>query len=242
MDYINAINNRVSRRSYLNSEISEENVLYLVRKINDLNKESDLRISFINNASTAFKNTTTSYGMFKNVKSVILLKGKKDDVHLYEKIGYYGELLVLEATALQLGTCWVGGTYSKDSFLSYVNDDEELVCIVVVGNVNEHLGIKEKMISKLVHRKSKTIEDIYEGDAIEDKELENALTSVLKAPSTLNKQDILIKNINNRITIETTRFEPSAYIDLGIAKLHFELMAHGSFELGNKAIYKKRLF
>lgn len=242
MDYINAINNRTSRRTYLASEISEENVLHLVRKINELNKESDLTMSFIDDGSEAFSNTTVTYGMFKNVRSVILLKGHKEDTHLLEKVGYYGELLILEATALELGTCWVGGTYSRDNFLDYVEENEELVCVIVIGNVSENRGIKEKMIDKLIHRKSKTIEDICESDVEIDENFKDILTSVLKAPTSMNRQDILVKKENDVITIETTRFDPSGYIDLGIAKLHFELVSHGTFDLGNKAVHKSRLF
>lgn len=48
--------------------------------------------------SSAFRKLRKSYGLFTNVRSLILMKGKKDDKDLKKKIGYYGE-------DLGLGTC-----------------------------------------------------------------------------------------------------------------------------------------
>ncbi|MCL1873280.1 MAG: hypothetical protein FWF85_04100, partial [Clostridiales bacterium] len=39
-------------------------------------------------------------------------KGTKDAIGL-ERLGYYGELWLLQATALGLATCWVGGTFKR---------------------------------------------------------------------------------------------------------------------------------
>jgi len=39
---------------------------------------------------------------FKGVRSLLAMSGKKLDVILKEKVGYYGELLVLEATKMNL--------------------------------------------------------------------------------------------------------------------------------------------
>lgn len=32
---------------------------------------------------------------------------------LKEKVGYYGEQLILKVTELGLGSCWVGGTFDR---------------------------------------------------------------------------------------------------------------------------------
>ena len=60
----------------------------------------------------AFLGTMTKYGKFRNVSNYIVMAGKKAD-NLDERVGYYGEHLVLMAQTLDLNTCWVGLSYSK---------------------------------------------------------------------------------------------------------------------------------
>lgn len=60
----------------------------------------------------AFQGTMTKYGKFRNVSNYIVMAGKKAD-NLDERVGYYGEHLVLMAQTLDLNTCWVGLSYSK---------------------------------------------------------------------------------------------------------------------------------
>lgn len=51
--------------------------------------------------------------MFSGVNSYFAMAGRRADLCLREKVGYWGEKLVLEATRLGLGTCWVGGTFDR---------------------------------------------------------------------------------------------------------------------------------
>lgn len=60
----------------------------------------------------AFQGTMAKYGKFRNVSNYIVMAGKKAD-NLDERVGYYGEHLVLMAQTLDLNTCWVGLSYSK---------------------------------------------------------------------------------------------------------------------------------
>jgi len=60
--------------------------------------------------------------------------GNKDDPNSQEKLGYYGELIVLQATEMRLGTCWVGGTFDRESCpftLSDVTQDCGLAAMVI---------------------------------------------------------------------------------------------------------------
>lgn len=91
-------------------------------------------MTFLADGSQAFQKLSKSYGLFTNVRSLIVMKGKKELQDLKEKLGYYGEDLVLAITDLGLGTCWVGGTFDKDELMA--DDSEELVCVVLVGRVN----------------------------------------------------------------------------------------------------------
>ena len=59
--------------------------------------------------------TTVSahYGKFSGISNYLAMIGPKSDEHLDEKIGYYGERLVLEAQMVGLNSCWVGLTFKK---------------------------------------------------------------------------------------------------------------------------------
>ena len=51
-----------------------------------------------------------SYGKIQDAQALVALIGNTDDRYVNEKIGYTGEGIILEATAMGLGTCWVGGS------------------------------------------------------------------------------------------------------------------------------------
>ena len=51
-----------------------------------------------------------SYGKIKGAQALIAFIGDIDDSYVNEKVGYTGEGIILEATAMGLGTCWVGGS------------------------------------------------------------------------------------------------------------------------------------
>ena len=108
MNITQAIDKRKSRRTYLPTPIRPENIALLKSRIEEYNQRSGLTMRFMENGAFAFSGLRKSYGMFKGVQSLFIMKGLKGASNLKEKIGYYGELLVLEASALGLGTCWVG--------------------------------------------------------------------------------------------------------------------------------------
>ena len=141
IDYVSAIHQRISRRSYLPAPIEEEKLAVLKEEIEKANQESGLTITFLEDGSEAFDGVK-SYGMFSGVRSLIVLKGWEETEHLREKAGYYGERLVLAATALGLGTCWVGGTYDQRSCLCHLAEGERLVCVASIGHTPEERSQK----------------------------------------------------------------------------------------------------
>ena len=49
------------------------------------------------------------------MNNYLVFAGPENDPDLDEKCGYYGERIILTATTMGLGTCWVGGTYDRTS-------------------------------------------------------------------------------------------------------------------------------
>ena len=128
-----AIEKRISHRCFSKEPVSESGVQQIEKWIAEANEESGLDIEYLADGSEAFNGIKKSYGMFSNVRSMLLMKGRSDDENLDVKIGYYGEDLVLKMTQLNLGTCWVGGTYDNTQFT--VSNGERLACVIVFGQI-----------------------------------------------------------------------------------------------------------
>lgn len=233
-----AIENRVSRRKFENEHITKLEREDIVSHINKLNEVSGLTMEFIEDGSSAFGKLRKSYGLFTNVRSLILMKGRLEDKDLKEKVGYYGEDLVLFMTDLGLGTCWVGGTFDKDEFT--INDEEELACVVVVGKVSS-LSLSEKMIRVATHRKVKSIEDRILSNNDLPQWVKNGMEAVQLAPSAKNTQKVTFRYENDILSAQIVNDYSMDLIDLGIAKKHFEIGAGGVFELGNGGVFNSSL-
>lgn len=240
MNLLNAIYSRISRRSYLNKPIEEEKIQTIRTQIDKYNKESHLTIQLIEDGSDAFNGLRKSYGMFTNVRTIVLLKGKIADKDLKEKCGFFGEYLVLEATEMGLGSCWVGATFDKSSDLLKIPSEEELVCILTLGYTAEQTSLKENFLRKMAHGKVKPLEHFYTSDATPPPAwFLEAIQAVQIAPSARNRQQYLFEYKND--TVAATSYDSYAFglVDLGIAKAHFVLAAGGTFPWGNPAVYSK---
>ena len=110
-----AIETRISRRTYLDQLMPEEKSRQIQSAIDAANQVSGLSMTLIPEGAAVFGSMRKSYGLFTNVRQLIVLKGPKSDPNLKEKAGYYGEAIVLLATLLDLGTCWVSGTFDAKS-------------------------------------------------------------------------------------------------------------------------------
>jgi len=229
-----AIENRISRRKFENEPITDLEKENIISIINQLNEASGLTMEFMEDGSGAFGKLRKSYGLFTNVRSLILMKGKKDDKDLKEKLGYYGEDLVLAITDLGLGTCWVGGTFDKDEL--HIDSGEDLACVVVAGKVAAP-SLKEKMVRSVTHRKVKSMEERIISTQPLPHWAQNGMKAVLFAPSAKNTQKVMFKYENNILSAQIADDYSMDMIDLGIAKKHFEIGAGGTFEFGNGGIF-----
>ena len=209
--------------------------------IDEYNNKENLDIRLVVDNGEAFGGLRKSYGMFTGVRNYIgLIESTTDPVYL-EKLGYYGELLILHATSLGLGTCWVGGTFHRASCPFDLAQGERVNCVITVGRVQGQLSNREKLIYKLTHRKSKSPEQMYTSDAPVPDWFLSGMEAVERAPSAVNRQPVMFTCKDGVVTssVEDIMGEGLA-IDLGIAKLHFELgVGGGAWEFGNGANFMK---
>ena len=233
---MDAINIRESRRVYLDKEIDIRKMIHLKNFIKRINEESGLSLVLLDNGSAAFDSLTKSYGMFSGVRALVALKGDSDDQYLDEKIGYYGEKLLIEAVRLNLGTCWVGGTFDEKSKIFDRKPGDRFIGVITMGYCNNEKSFREKIISAAVHRKNRSMNEIYYSDT---KNLPHkfiaGIKAIQKAPSAKNSQPVKLKYINHKVIIYVNELNEFDFVDLGIAKYHFYVATGTDFPLGNYA-------
>ena len=215
-----AIEARHSVRAYKEQPLAENVVKVLEEKIAVLNREGKLHIQLIQNEPKAFLGTMAKYGKFRNVGNYIVMAGQKAD-DLDERVGYYGEQLVLLAQTLGLNTCWVGLSYSKVSGTYVLDEGEKIACYIAIG-YGESQGVGHKI---------KTVEQVSNISDITPLWFKKGIEAALLAPTAVNQQKFSFEYIgmrNNRHQVRAKRgFSMIGYtkMDLGIAKYHFEIGA-----------------
>jgi len=253
MTLLEAIDRRTSRRTYLGRPVVAERAEALRALVDECNAASGLAIRFVEDGGAAFDGIGKSYGMFKGVKSLFVLAGRADLPRLYEKLGYYGERLALEATRLGFGTCWVGGTFDRAEAAIAPRDGERLLAVVTVGEAPPDKTMKEKLIFGLSHRKTRPATDFYRSDVDPAPDWFLAgIEAVRKAPSAINRQPARFALAGDSVTAyvdapsatdrqaDFARREVVEFVDLGIAELHFELASGLKFSWDGEVTIARR--
>ena len=102
MDVIQAIRERHSVRNYLDKKIEQDKIQTLKAKIEEVNGKGDLHLQLLEDAGKTFNRLMSRAMGLGSAPSVIACVGR-DDETLDERIGYYGEQVVL--LAQDLGLC-----------------------------------------------------------------------------------------------------------------------------------------
>ena len=235
MNLEKAINSRRSRRKYIPTPIEPQTVSKLRELISEYNEEKNIRFELVLNDGKAFNGFRKSYGMFSGVNDYIGLIADKNDSAAAERLGYYGELLMLHAVEMGLGACWVGGTFSRADMPFKLSDNETLVCAIVIGNTPENDSLKEKLIRNLTHRKTKTAEEMTVSDTAVPDWFTLGMKCVEKAPSAIHRQPVIFSYNKGKVSASVSDILAEGMaLDLGIAKLHFELgSGAGKWEWGS---------
>lgn len=228
---LEAIRERHSVRHYLPKPIEGENRALIDGKIEELNLEGNLHIQAVYDEPKGFSGFF-AYGQFSGVMNYFVMAGKKDDT-LDERIGYYGEKLVLYAQTLGLNTCWAGLSYRKVKDTYQLEEGEKIVCYIALGyGVTQGVSHKIKSPGDVSNAGADTPDWFLEG-----------VEAALLAPTAINQQKFSFEYVRpdspeeKATVIARKGFSLVGYtnIDLGIAKLHFEIGANpDNFTFKNK--------
>ena len=215
-----AIEARHSVRAYKEQPLTEEVAKVLEEAIAGVNSDGNLHVQLIRNEPKAFQGTLAKYGKFRGVSNYLVMAGKRAD-DLDERVGYYGEHLVLLAQTLGLNTCWVGLSYSKVPGTYVLDEGEKIACYIAIGYGETH-GSGHKI---------KAVEQVSNASDITPSWFKKGVEAALLAPTAVNQQKFSFEYVgmnNNRHQVRAKKgFSMIGYtqMDLGIAKYHFEIGA-----------------
>ena len=216
-----AIKARHSVRAYKAQPLAEDIVKVLEKEIEEQNRQGHLHIQLVKNEPKAFQGKLAKYGKFSDVTNYLVMAGRKAD-DLDERIGYYGEHLVLLAQTLGLNTCWVGLSYSKIPG-TYVLEEGEVIRAYIAIGYGETQGAGHKI---------KTVEKTSNASEITPSWFRKGVEAALLAPTAVNQQKFFFEYTpakDNKLAqvIAKRSFSLLGYtqLDLGIAKYHFEIGA-----------------
>jgi nitroreductase len=182
-----------------------------------------------------------TYGFIKGAQEFVVGAIEKSDYYK-ENYGYMMEAIILAATDLHLGTCWLGGTFNKSLFSTKVNcqKNEIVPAITPIGYTPEKRRTKEKAIRAFTKADSRfpwskiffenTFSTVLPRETTG--RYETLLEMVRLAPSAGNKQPwrVLKEKETEKFHFYVKSSQQKVYntfinIDVGIAICHFDLTA-----------------
>jgi len=258
---MNIILERISCRTYLEQPLKNDEKEKVIKILENL----DLKTPFSKNAGRVRfkllsipefepneKKKIGTYGFIKGAQDFIVGAVEKSQ-YSREHYGYLMETIILTATDLGLGTCWLGGFFNRTLFSTKINctSNEIIPAITPIGHPVQRT-VREKLIRSFAKADKRLPWDklFFEGNFTNSLNRENIgeysklLEMIQIGPSAGNKQPwriikelsknifhFYIINSNDGRFLHYSRFRP---LDIGIAVNHFDLTAK---ELDIKGIW-----
>lgn len=229
-----AIETRISRRQYNGVTLKEKHLAVLMETLKYFQPFTDVRAVLVTESpEDVFKGLVGSYGKVQGAPAYMAFVGNEKSPTVDENLGYLGEGLILEATALGLGTCWIAGSFNPEVVKRQieVSANEKVYAVTPIGYTpKKTLG--EKFMSFVVKsRKRKAFSEIVDGSVANlSPWAKTAIEAARLAPSAVNRQPWLFRiESDSSITVSEDSKKSlghlSKRLDCGIAMLHFQLAA-----------------
>lgn len=190
--------------------------------------------------------TLGTYGFISGAK-LYIASAAKEGYGAMVDVGYCFEKIILSATNLGLGTCWMGGTFKRASFSRQINvsPDEVVPIVSPIGYAHDKRTLRDKALRRMAKGDTrKPWKDLFFHSDMDSplsnyiaSEYSTVLECVRLAPSATNFQPWrMIKESDKdvfHLYLKRTKGYNKALnvadlqmIDMGIAMCHFEVAAH----------------
>jgi len=231
---------RHSRRAYTGQFPEEEKIVRIEKVCREFRPFAEARAELVRSRpGQIFKGLIGQYGRVNDAPCYAAFIGDMSSPRVQEAAGYTGEGIILEAAALGLNTCWVGGFFRPEMVMHHIplQENEKILSVTPIGYAIEKKGFSEKSLSVFArsHRR-RTLGDLTDG-SIPEPWMEKAIEAARLAPSAVNRQPWRFHIKENTVIVLTDNRRSSSPIskrlDCGIAMLHFELGARAAGVYGH---------
>jgi hypothetical protein len=228
------IRRRTSWRTYNGEKLSEvdrQSLLSILSEVKPL-FGSDLRFSLVDYDSGAQKLGT--YGFIKDARHFIAGGVKPGNLNI-EDYGYALETIILHATSMRLGTCWLGGFFNRQEFRNAFKpaEGETIPAVTPIGYTKKIRGTIGKVVRYAAGSKNrKPWSDLFFKPDFTSIQTEDtgifaeSLEMVRLGPSASNGQPwrIVIDGDSAHFYVKSrSGYESMVRLDMGIAFCHFDL-------------------
>lgn len=229
-----AIYQRKSIRSYT-AQAPTDQMLQGLREVADQMRSvcPAARAVVVPNApKKIFKGIIGSYGGVHGAPACAVFIADTAHRHHQMQLGYLGEAIILEATALGLATCWIGGFFSASlaKQLAPIRPEERIIAVTPLG-YPDVVRWDEKLIKSAARSNTrKSLAEICQPAPEEWPSWgRSGLEAARLAPSALNRQPWRFTWQNEEVTIAPNKALETGILtrrlDCGIAMLHFQVGA-----------------
>ncbi len=147
------VRNRYSVRTYRDTAISPEIWATLEAYIRTLSNPFGAKVTFrtLHTDAAASNRKLGSYGMIKGAREYLGAIVSDSPLSL-ESLGYEFENLILYAASLGLGTCWLGGTFTRSEFEKAMDSKEGDIfpAISPIGYAADKKSLTEVLSRKFI--------------------------------------------------------------------------------------------
>ncbi len=238
-DWYRAIFYRRSRRKYKQSTLPEDKLERLSSVCQNFHPFPEARAVLVEEpGDRVYRGFIGSYGKIEDAPGYIAFIGNMKSQRVQEAVGYTGEGIILEATAMGLGTCWVGGFF-RPEFVAHqipIGKNERVLAITPIGFPLDSFSFQEKLMIGFGRlHKRKPLSKLVIG-TLKQNWMKTALEAARLAPSAVNRQPWRFEIGDNTISINVDKtqdtYKIARRLDCGIAMLHLELGARYASILG----------
>ena len=241
MDIYEAMEKRISCRSYADKVVEPEKLLNITERIEALNKETNLHFQLFGPRSAGQTAIDTAPSVFAGTVYHYIACVGPDSKIGREQLGYYGEQLVLLATQLGLATCWAVTSYNVKTLRYESEPGEVLTSIILLGYEMNRTPTRQWLIRSNYRQRDKTPEQLIDSDTrnIPNWFMDGVKCAII-APSGINALPVMFGWHNGIVTASMPEaIMPIQDVDLGIGKLHFELGSRkqGTWQWGENGVF-----